>query len=160
MLTNDGSPLCSQVWGRLRLHQIRLRSPPGLPLSLGCPTRHYAGRQRHHRPHLRQLHPRALLPGVRPAWRRRQTHSGQPHLWGNSPLRTGFHFLLSGFLTAINCSNVKLAAKVTEIFSITKVLALLLIIIAGMVHLCLGNTANLSPENLMQVRQWRWRPCQ
>ena len=73
---------------------------------------------------------------------------------------TGFYFLLSGFLTAINCSNVKLAAKVTEIFSITKVLALLLIIIAGMVHLCLGNTENLSPDNLMQVRQWMWRPCQ
>ena len=39
----------------------------------------------------------------------------------------------------------------TEIFSITKVLALLLIIIAGFVHLGLGNTENLSPENLMQV---------
>ena len=41
----------------------------------------------------------------------------------------------------------------TEIFSITKVLALLLIIIAGLVHLGLGNTENLSPDSVMQVRQ-------
>ena len=54
-------------------------------------------------------------------------------------------------LTAINCSNVKMAAKVTEIFSITKVFALVLIIIAGFVHLGMGNTENLSWENLMQV---------
>ena len=59
--------------------------------------------------------------------------------------------VLSGFLTAINCYNVKLAAKVTEIFSITKVVALVLIIIAGLVHLGLGNTENLSPDKLMQV---------
>ena len=45
-----------------------------------------------------------------------------------------------------------MAAKVTEVFSITKVLALVLIIIAGFVHLGLGNTDNLSLDNLMQVR--------
>ena len=44
-----------------------------------------------------------------------------------------------------------MAAKVTEIFSITKVFALVLIIIAGFVHLGMGNTENLSWENLMQV---------
>ena len=59
--------------------------------------------------------------------------------------------IYSGLLTAINCSNVKLAAKVTEVFSITKVLALVLIIITGIVYLCLGHTENISPENLMQV---------
>ena len=71
---------------------------------------------------------------------------------GSPSSGTGFLiFVISGFLTAINCCNVKLAAKVTEIFSITKVLALLLIIIAGFAHLGLGNTENLSPDNLMQV---------
>ena len=50
----------------------------------------------------------------------------------------------------MNCSNVKLAAKVTEIVSITKVLALVLIIIAGGVHLAMGHTENLSWDNMVQ----------
>lgn len=58
-------------------------------------------------------------------------------------------FIYSGFLTAVNCSNVKLAAKVTEIVSITKVFALVMIIIAGFIHLAKGHTDNLSWDALV-----------
>ena len=58
-------------------------------------------------------------------------------------------FLFSGFLTAVNCSNVKLAAKVTEVVSITKVFALVMIIIAGFIHLAKGHTDNLSWDALV-----------
>ena len=58
------------------------------------------------------------------------------------------NYLFPGLLTAVNCSNVKLAAKVTEIVSITKVFALVMIIIAGFIHLGKGHTDNLSWDNL------------
>jgi len=58
--------------------------------------------------------------------------------------------LLICLLTAVNCQNVKMAAKVQEVFSIIKVLALVLIIIAGSIHMIRGNAQNLSLENLMQ----------
>jgi len=53
-------------------------------------------------------------------------------------------------LTAVNCQNVKMAAKVQEVFSITKVLALVLIIIAGFIHIIGGNSQNLSLETMVQ----------
>lgn len=58
--------------------------------------------------------------------------------------------MLICLLTAVNCQNVKMAAKVQEVFSITKVLALVLIIIAGLIHMIGGNAQNLSLENMMQ----------
>jgi len=45
-------------------------------------------------------------------------------------------------LTFINCWNVKLTTKVQDVFMVTKVSALLIIVVAGMVHLCLGHTGN------------------
>jgi len=58
--------------------------------------------------------------------------------------------MLICLLTAVNCQNVKMAAKVQEVFSITKVLALVLIIIAGLIHMIGGNAQNLSLETMMQ----------
>jgi len=54
-------------------------------------------------------------------------------------------------LTAVNCQNVKAVTRIQDFFSITKVLALLLIIIAGMVHLGLvGDQTCLAAETIMQ----------
>ncbi|KAL5290896.1 SLC7A6.2 family protein [Megaselia abdita] len=47
-------------------------------------------------------------------------------------------------LTVINCYNVKLVTKVTDIFTGTKILALLIIVAAGIWYLCAGNTENWS----------------
>ncbi|XP_068235009.1 Y+L amino acid transporter 2 [Palaemon carinicauda] len=46
------------------------------------------------------------------------------------------------FLTFINCWNVKITTKLQDFFMVTKVGAILLVIIAGMVHLSMGNTQN------------------
>lgn len=43
-------------------------------------------------------------------------------------------------LTVINCYNVKWVTRVTDIFTGTKILALLLIVAAGVWYLCTGNT--------------------
>jgi len=47
-------------------------------------------------------------------------------------------------LTFINCWNVRLTTKVQDVFMVTKVAALVIIVVAGMVHLCLGNTSNFA----------------
>ena len=61
-------------------------------------------------------------------------------------LRCGLHreFALSGLLTAINCYNVKSATKIQDIFSATKVLALVIIIVTGVVWLAFGHLENLA----------------
>ena len=43
-------------------------------------------------------------------------------------------------LTFINCYNVKLVTRVQDVFTVMKILALLIIIIAGVLHLLQGNT--------------------
>lgn len=45
-----------------------------------------------------------------------------------------------GVLTVINCYNVKWVTRVTDIFTATKILALLLIVAIGVWHLFKGNT--------------------
>ncbi|KAG8231923.1 hypothetical protein J437_LFUL011392 [Ladona fulva] len=52
-----------------------------------------------------------------------------------------------GFLTAINCYNVKWATRVQDAFTATKILALIIIIIAGFVSLALDNPNNLGNVN-------------
>ncbi|XP_053982802.1 large neutral amino acids transporter small subunit 1-like [Hylaeus volcanicus] len=47
-----------------------------------------------------------------------------------------------GILTAINCYNVKWATRVQDIFTGTKIFALLIIMIAGLWWLCMGHTEN------------------
>ena len=53
-----------------------------------------------------------------------------------------FVFLLIALLTFINCNNVKSATKVQDIFTATKVFALMIIIISGIVWMGLGNLDN------------------
>jgi amino acid transporter len=48
--------------------------------------------------------------------------------------------IITCVLTAINCYNVKLVTKVTDIFTGTKVFALLVIFAAGAWYLIQGNT--------------------
>lgn len=47
---------------------------------------------------------------------------------------------MTGLLTAINCYNVKWVTRVTDTFTATKILALLLIVAFGIWHLMTGNT--------------------
>lgn len=50
----------------------------------------------------------------------------------------------TGLLTAINCYNVKWGANLQTVFTATKMLALVVIIIAGLVVMCVGEVQNLT----------------
>nr|XP_053655921.1 Y+L amino acid transporter 2-like [Cherax quadricarinatus] len=50
--------------------------------------------------------------------------------------------LAISFLTFINCWNVRVTTKLQDVFMVTKIGALLIVIVAGMVHLFMGNTQN------------------
>ena len=52
--------------------------------------------------------------------------------------------LCVGLLTFVNCYNVKWATKVQDVFTFAKIVALLIIITFGAIHLIQGNTENLS----------------
>jgi L-type amino acid transporter 5 len=47
-------------------------------------------------------------------------------------------------LTAVNCYNVKWGANLQTVFTATKILALIVIIIAGLVVMCIGQVDNLA----------------
>ncbi|XP_066597360.1 Y+L amino acid transporter 2 [Prorops nasuta] len=50
--------------------------------------------------------------------------------------------LITCLLTAINCYNVKWATRVQDIFTGTKIFALVIIMVAGFYWLCIGHTEN------------------
>ncbi|GFY60167.1 y+L amino acid transporter 2 [Trichonephila inaurata madagascariensis] len=50
--------------------------------------------------------------------------------------------LILCLLTYINCRNVTWATRVQDVFTFAKVAALIIIIIAGAYHFCMGNTQN------------------
>ncbi|XP_022246074.1 large neutral amino acids transporter small subunit 1-like isoform X4 [Limulus polyphemus] len=45
-------------------------------------------------------------------------------------------------LLFVNCYNVKLAARVQDVFTFAKIIALIIIIVAGLIHIGVGNTHN------------------
>ena len=55
-----------------------------------------------------------------------------------------FSCMFPALLTAVNCYNVKWSARLQDIFTSMKMLALVIIIIAGLVVLCMGTTDNLA----------------
>lgn len=57
-------------------------------------------------------------------------------------------YVFSGFLTAINCISVKLSMKVQDIFTAGKLLALVMIILAGIYQMCTGHLENF--ENVWE----------
>ncbi|XP_051154060.1 large neutral amino acids transporter small subunit 2 [Leptopilina boulardi] len=67
-------------------------------------------------------------------------------LWpGCDPPRDAIRLLaavVTCFLTAVNCYNVKWATRVQSIFTGTKIFALIIIMVAGLWWLCLGHTEN------------------
>lgn len=56
-------------------------------------------------------------------------------------------------LTFLNCWNVKLVTRIQSVFTATKLIALLIIIIAGLVHIALGNTQNF--ESSFATTKWQ-----
>ena len=46
--------------------------------------------------------------------------------------------LITGFLTFLNCWNVRVTTKLQDFFMVTKIGALLVVILAGLVWLCMG----------------------
>lgn len=62
-------------------------------------------------------------------------------LYTCSSILMGF---FSALLTFVNAWNVKMAARVQDVFTITKVLALVVIIITGIVYLFIGKLPPIS----------------
>lgn len=59
-----------------------------------------------------------------------------------------FNCFIPGFLTVINCYNVKWVTRVQDSFTAAKILALLVTFFASLWYLFSGHTENL--ENMMQ----------
>ena len=59
----------------------------------------------------------------------------------------------AGFHSWVNCVNVKWAAKVQNVFTLSKVVALAVIIVAGAVHLATGHLDNYT--NPLHGTNWR-----
>lgn len=53
-----------------------------------------------------------------------------------------FNLVITGLLTAVNCYDVKWATRLQDIFTGTKVFALIIIIVTGFVWLFMGHTGN------------------
>lgn len=53
------------------------------------------------------------------------------------------HFVISGIMTYINVSSVKLYVKIQNIFGSFKVIACLIVIFGGIYQICSGDTQNL-----------------
>nr|XP_027238294.1 Y+L amino acid transporter 2-like [Penaeus vannamei] len=124
--------------GHVLLPARGLRRRAGLPLHVGDDRDQELCRSGHRRPHLRQLPPAAFVPRLRGRVRRRhQTH----------------RCVLICFLSWINCVNVRWVAKVQNVFMVTKLLALVMIIVAGLYHLASGHVENFRAP--MEGTKWQ-----
>ncbi|XP_047738401.1 Y+L amino acid transporter 2 [Hyalella azteca] len=69
----------------------------------------------------------------------------QPFFAGCAPPDTAIRLLAACvicFLTWVNCTNVDWATKVQDVFTVAKIIALIIIIVAGVYHLSTGHTEN------------------
>ncbi|KAG5893204.1 hypothetical protein JTB14_025609 [Gonioctena quinquepunctata] len=77
-------------------------------------------------------------------------------LWGTCPAPYEAVRLLAAattcILTVINCYNVKWVTRVQDIFTATKMFALLIIVIAGIYYVCIGHVEHF--QNPMEGTNW------
>ncbi|VEN59340.1 unnamed protein product [Callosobruchus maculatus] len=78
-------------------------------------------------------------------------------VWGDCPAPYEAVRLLAAattcILTVINCYNVKWVTRVQDIFTATKIFALLIIVAAGVYYLCTGHVQNF--RNPMEGTRWQ-----
>lgn len=60
-----------------------------------------------------------------------------------------FVCLRSVFLTWVNCYSVRWATRIQDVFTVGKLLALVLIIVVGLVQICKGKRAHASSSGIM-----------
>ncbi|XP_075884525.1 asc-type amino acid transporter 1 isoform X2 [Nelusetta ayraudi] len=118
----------TQVRRRLLICDRNLWRPSGVPVVMECCTHHVSNHTGCHRTHLLKLRPAASLPVLRSSIHCHQT--------------PGHHMCL-----------VRWATRIQDIFTVGKLLALVLIIVVGLVQISKGHYEALRPSVAFEFRQ-------
>jgi len=68
-----------------------------------------------------------------------------------------FMFGKTGFLTAINCFDVKLSARGQSTMTLTSIATLIIISITGVIWSITGKLQNLLPQNGLHRKEWSYK---